>query len=181
MAAALLASDVYDFMEDQYSTVASVQIIYEKYFFMTDNLDTSLAAEPSLPQLGVYTADTDEGSLNLMSAFRKDLFVSVTLPILGLGALVLGTVGASFAYTWGSYTRLDDAIGPLETATASLATSSNQIQATLNELKVLQKEAVSNREADRQQSRVDYEQLNALLQELKQGQAAANEVLKRVK
>ncbi|MNJ81359.1 hypothetical protein D3C77_801370 [compost metagenome] len=59
-----------------------------------------------------------------MSAFRKDLFVTITLPLLGMGAAVLAVVGGSFAYTWSSYTRLDDAIGPLETTTAALTENS---------------------------------------------------------
>ncbi|WP_157811425.1 hypothetical protein [Pseudomonas qingdaonensis] len=59
-------------------------------------------------QQGVYTPGHIHGRITVMSAFRKDLFVSVTLPILGLGVLVFGAIAGSFVYTNSSFTRLDD-------------------------------------------------------------------------
>lgn len=181
MAAALRPFDFYDFMDDQLDAVVRRTSKTAGFFYVTENVDTSTQVDTPKLLGAVYTDLTNREALNLMSAFRKDLFVSVTLPLLGLGVVVLGVLCASFAFTWSSYTRLDDAIGPLETATTALSANSTQTKAVLDELKVLQKEARDNREADRQQSKYDYEQLNALLQELKQGQAATHEVLKRIK
>ncbi|MCE1084595.1 hypothetical protein LU642_28850 [Pseudomonas asiatica] len=56
----------------------------------------------------VYTQAYIHGRITVMSAFRKDLFISVTLPLLGLGALVFTAIGGSFIYTNSSFTRLDD-------------------------------------------------------------------------
>jgi hypothetical protein len=168
-------------MDDQLDAVVSRPSRSVSYFYVTENLDTSTQVETSKLLGSVYTDHINREALNLMSAFRKDLFVSVTLPLLGLGVVVLGILCASFAFTWNSYARLDDAIGPLETATTALAANSIQTKAVLDELKLLQKEARDNREADRQQAKFDYEQLNALLQELKQGQAVTNEVLKKIR
>lgn len=127
----------------------------------------------------VYTVTKPTQRLNLMSAFRKDLFVSVTLPLLALGVPIVLSIGGAFLWTWMSYSRLDDAIGPLESATAALTENSKQTRLLLDEIKLMQKQARDDREIDRQQSRVDYERLNDSLQELKQGQAVAAEALKR--
>jgi len=70
------------------------------FFWEVENVDTSRPAEPLPADEQVYTPESAEGSINIMSAFRKDLFVSITLPIL------LAAVAAS-ALGWGAYAHLD--------------------------------------------------------------------------
>ncbi|WP_412764683.1 hypothetical protein [Pseudomonas sp. NGC7] len=154
-------------------------------FFVTENFDTSVNApisdEAIRIKIGVYTDAQSEEALSLMAAFRKDLFVTVTLPLLGMGAAVLAVVGASFAYTWSSYTRLDDAVGPLESTTAALTENTKQTKALIDEIRSMQRQAKEDREADRQQTKVDMEKMSDLLQELRAGQAATNEALKHLR
>jgi len=50
----------------------------------------------------VYTPSRIHGRITVMSIFRKDLFVSVALP-------VCIVVCGAYAFTWTSFTRVDDA------------------------------------------------------------------------
>ncbi len=109
MGAALRSFDYYDFMEysEEIVSSSSSSSATNDYFFI-DNLDPSRPAVPMLDTGVVYTEAYSHGKITIMSAFRKDLFVSVTLPILALGALAFGAIGGSFLYTNSSFTRLDD-------------------------------------------------------------------------
>jgi hypothetical protein len=69
-------------------------------FYYISNIDPSSMSEDSLPLDRVYTADTPKDLITIMSAFRKDLFMSVTLPLLG------SAVGA-LALVWAAYTHID--------------------------------------------------------------------------
>ncbi|MEK2607820.1 hypothetical protein WLF18_01680 [Pseudomonas shirazensis] len=184
MNVALQSRSVYDVWEDTSPYVKQAATRCSA-FFVTENLDTSFSApiseEALLIKIGVYTGVQSEGALSLMSAFRKDLFVTITLPLLGMGLAVLALLGGSFSYTWSSYTRLDDAIGPLETTTAALTENTKQTKALVDEIRQMQKQARDDRETDRQQTKVDMEKLNDLLQELRFGQSATNEALKRIR
>ncbi|WP_370601152.1 hypothetical protein [Pseudomonas nitroreducens] len=59
-------------------------------------------------------------AVTIMAAFRKDLFVSVTLPIIGVGVAFLVLVGGAYAYTWSAFTRLDDAAKEIRSSAASM-------------------------------------------------------------
>lgn len=71
-------------------------------------VDSLAVADEGLVDAQDYTQAYIHGRITLMSAFRKDLFISVTLPILALGALAFAAIGGSFAYTNSSFNRLDD-------------------------------------------------------------------------
>lgn len=79
------------------------------------------AAVPFPQRRSAYSVNSAKGLVTIMSAFRKDLFVSVTLPLLGLGALVFTVIGGSFLYTNSSYNRLDDFSRQSQTAIADHA------------------------------------------------------------
>ncbi|WP_430491660.1 hypothetical protein [Pseudomonas fulva] len=84
---------------------------YEDFFSPTSNrqaaheVEAVEIADPSVDivaQPEVYTYSSTHGKISLMSIFRKDLFVSVALP-------VCIVVCGAYAFTWTSFTRVDDA------------------------------------------------------------------------
>uniref|UniRef100_A0AAU6W4I5 Methyl-accepting chemotaxis protein n=1 Tax=Pseudomonas phage Aurca01 TaxID=3138527 RepID=A0AAU6W4I5_9VIRU len=107
MALAWSSDDFYDLMEDfedqpgQEPMVVGVSLKLVP-FFNTDPSELAPFADE------VYSNLIVREQLSIMSAFRKDLFVSITLPVLGLGVLMFGAIGGSFLYTNSSFLRLDD-------------------------------------------------------------------------
>jgi len=60
-------------------------------------------------------------AVTIMAVFRKDLFISVTLPILAMGAALLAAIGGAYAYTWSAFTRLDDAALSIRESASKMA------------------------------------------------------------
>lgn len=61
---------------------------------------TANAAQiPSVPA-SLVLSDLPLARITIMSAFRKDLFISVTLPVLGLLSLFIGISGGAFGYAY---------------------------------------------------------------------------------
>ncbi|CRM05121.1 hypothetical protein [Pseudomonas sp. 28 E 9] len=81
-------------------------------FYYISNIDTSTLSEDSLPLDAVYTVDTPKDLITIMSAFRKDLFMSVTLPLLG------SAVGA-LALVWAAYTHIDSKLDAVRSDASS--------------------------------------------------------------
>lgn len=103
MGLALRSFDFYDLYQDEEQKPRPPKP--SSYFLPVDNVD---ASEPAPFSDAVYSESSTQGKLSIMSAFRKDLFVSVTLPLLALGVIAFGAIGASFSYTNSSFLRLDD-------------------------------------------------------------------------
>jgi hypothetical protein len=98
------------------------------YFHLSENADPSKAAleidlvHDSISQVQVI--EPPEDKVTLMSIFRKDLFVSVTLPICFV-------VCGAYAFTWTSFTRVDDAnndiLKLIQQQTTNLAVTTGQM------------------------------------------------------
>lgn len=88
--------------------------------FTLENLRDLVAASFSDTQLVLDLADVEPDApllreaVTIMSLFRKDLFVSVTLPIVAIA------VGA-YVFTWQSFTRVDDAINVVKDSVGEIA------------------------------------------------------------
>jgi len=111
MAAALRSSDFFDLfeVEDKSSRLTDSQ---RGFFWEVENVDASNSTATSTADELVYTPASTTDSISIMSAFRKDLFVSITLPIL------IAAVGAS-ALGWGAYTHLDTKLDAAKTEASS--------------------------------------------------------------
>ncbi|EMO5081818.1 hypothetical protein [Pseudomonas aeruginosa] len=102
-------------------------------------------------------------AVTIMAAFRKDLFVSVTLPILGLGVVLLGIVGGAYAYTWSAFTRLDDAAISMRESASKMAEAQAASAQQLSALADAQKD--SNAKLDKVSEQLN--QMNGTLLVLK--------------
>ncbi len=91
MTIALKPFDYYDLMGSAVDAAKSAMAAAPQYFFV-DNLDPSTLTESAVDEGLVYTEAYSHGTVTIMSAFRKDLFISVTLPVLlaALGSVALG-------------------------------------------------------------------------------------------
>lgn len=105
MGLALRSFDFYDLMDRVQVADSGHTPRYGRDYLPIENVDTS---EPVMDLDAVYTEAYSHGKITIMTAFRKDLFVSITLPILGLGVIMFGAIAGSFAYTYSSFNRLDD-------------------------------------------------------------------------
>lgn len=65
----------------------------------------------------------------MSSSVRKDLFIAVTLPLLGMGLAIFAAVGGSYAYTLSASTRLDDSLKAL----TALVAEQSKSQAVANQ------------------------------------------------
>lgn len=120
----------YDLMGEISSFLEVVEKNVSEFYYIS-NIDTSTLSEDSLPLDSVYTVDTPKDLINIMSAFRKDLFVSVTLPLLALGIVAFSAIGGSFVYTNSSFNRLDDhsrqSLAAISEVTKAQAVSAEQL------------------------------------------------------
>lgn len=102
MATAFGAINLYELMEDQLSSITEIAEKHINGFYYVENVDPSTLSKKSVPLDTVYPAQNVEARITIMSIFRKDLFVSITLP-------VCVVVCGAYAFTWSSFTRVDDA------------------------------------------------------------------------
>lgn len=70
-----------------------------------------------------------DGIFEMSSSVRKDLFIAVTLPLLGMGLAIFAAVGGSYAYTLSASTRLDDSLKAL----TALVAEQSKSQAVANQ------------------------------------------------
>jgi len=89
MELALRYFDFYDLMDRGQVADGETARRYGSDYLPIDNVDTS---EPVLALGPVYTEILIKENVTIMSAFRKDLFVTITLPVLlaALGSVALG-------------------------------------------------------------------------------------------
>lgn len=92
---------LFDFMGEISSLMDVVERNVADFSYIA-NVDTSKLSDKSVPLDSVYTRAQAHGKITIMSIFRKDLFLSVTLPVC---AVVCG----AYVFTWTSFTRVDDA------------------------------------------------------------------------
>ncbi|MFJ2526238.1 hypothetical protein ACIOWB_24240 [Pseudomonas capeferrum] len=96
-----LACDFYDLIKESGEAPSRD---HASFFFETLNraaVNDVYETETVIDE-GVYTHERIHGKIGFMSIFRKDLFVSITLP-------VCVVVCGAYAFTWTSFTRVDDA------------------------------------------------------------------------
>lgn len=91
---------------------------FSAFFSETKNRTAEIEVELERGALGgsyqnaVYTLSHIHGRITIMSAFRKDLFMSVTLPLLG------SAVGA-LALVWAAYTHIDSKLDAVRSDASS--------------------------------------------------------------
>ncbi|MBN2974688.1 hypothetical protein [Pseudomonas lactucae] len=175
MQAACLSFDLYDFMEDQVSTLSSATTKPVDAFFYVDNTDPSILSESSLP-LGVYSDSTmtlgnyifTEGEI--VSAQAKSVNISVEGWQLALAALAI--LGGSYYFAWDSHKSLLTELGGMRTDMRADRTSFD------DDLKKLIAELKAEREADRQQANVNSEAVTAQLMKIYEAQGSTAEAIK---
>ncbi|MDU8420256.1 hypothetical protein RYA60_18525 [Pseudomonas syringae] len=145
MGSALQAFDFYDLMEDRPASKGA-DCPPLSFFVITENIDVSLNEQGYKDDSAayVYTHNRTHGRITIMSAFRKDLFVSITLPVLGLGVLMFGAIGGSFLYTNSSFLRLDDHSRALQ-ASISEVTKAQAVTAEQTSAMVRAQEATNSK------------------------------------
>ncbi|WP_122593229.1 hypothetical protein [Pseudomonas viridiflava] len=113
MGSALQAFDFYDLMEDRPATKGTDSPPLS-FFIITENIDVSLNEQGYKDDSAayVYTHNRTHGRITIMSAFRKDLFVSVTLPVL-IAAIASVSVG------WAAYAHIDTKLDAARTDSSS--------------------------------------------------------------
>jgi hypothetical protein len=129
-------------------------------FYYISNVDTSTLSEESLPLDSVYTVSTPKDLITIMSAFRKDLFVSITLPVL-IAAIASVSVG------WAAYAHIDT---KLDAARSDASSSVDHLGDTLRiELRADRDARAKEFEALRLEMREDRKETRDAIKELIKG------------
>ncbi|NAP01974.1 hypothetical protein B1F73_15150 [Pseudomonas syringae] len=121
MGAALSSYEFYDYFPDEPESNWAQPAL--SFFVNSGNVDVSIdtATYQDQPDTYVYTGNRTHGRITIMSAFRKDLFVSVTLPVL-IAAIASVSVG------WAAYAHIDT---KLDAARADSSSSVDHLGDTL--------------------------------------------------
>jgi hypothetical protein len=178
MQAACLSFDLYDFMEDQVSTLANVVVKPIDGFYYVDNTDPSTLSESSVP-LGVYSDSStvlgeyivSEGGI--LSAQAKSVNINVEGWQLALAALAI--LGGSYLFAWDSHKSLLTELNSLRTDMRDDRKSFD------DDLKKLITELKAERESDRQQANVNNDAITAQLMKIYQAQGDTTQALKNRK
>ena len=155
-----VACDFYDLIREESGRPLQN---FSAFFSETKNrtaeveIESVLLALDGSHQQEVYTLSHIHGRITIMSAFRKDLFVSITLPIL------LAAIGAS-ALAWGAYTHIDS---KLDAAKSEASSSVDHLGDTLRiELRADRDARAKEFEAIRVEMREDRKDTREALKEL---------------
>lgn len=106
--------------------LASLVKTFDRAFAATDALAVYSSEIDAIPSL-IFENGLDE-TFEMSSSVRKDLFIAVTLPLLGMGAAIFAAVGGSYIYTLSATTRLDDSLK----AVTALVSEQSKGQAVAN-------------------------------------------------
>lgn len=146
----------YDFMGEVSSLLEVVERNVSGFYYIS-NVDTSTLSEESLPLDSVYTVSTPKDLITIMSAFRKDLFVSITLPVL-IAAIASVSVG------WAAYAHIDT---KLDAARSDASSSVDHLGDTLRiELRADRDARAKEFEALRLEMREDRKETRDAIKEL---------------
>jgi len=149
----------YDFMGEVSSLLEVVERNVSGFYYIS-NVDTSTLSEESLPLDSVYTVSTPKDLITIMSAFRKDLFVSITLPVL-IAAIASVSVG------WAAYAHIDT---KLDAARSDASSSVDHLGDTLRiELRADRDARAKEFEALRLEMREDRKETRDAIKELIKG------------
>jgi len=97
---------------------------------VAEEVHVSPSYSPAIDALSSLTfAIGLDGTFEMSSSARRDLFIAVTLPLLGMGVAIFAAVAGSYAYTLTASSKLDDSLK----AVTALVAEQSKTQAVANQ------------------------------------------------
>lgn len=178
MQAACASFDLYDFMDDQVSSLQSSMFKRIDGFYFVENVDPSTLSESSVPLL-VYAEGKQSVQEELtltgekLATQAKSMNINVEGWQLALAALTI--LGGSYLFAWDSHKSLLTELNSIRSEVRDDRKSFDEdLKKLINELK-------AERESDRQQANVNSEAVTAQLMKIHEAQGATTEALKSLR
>ncbi|MBC3196996.1 hypothetical protein [Pseudomonas poae] len=177
MQASLRSCDLYDLMAESNGVFQDVRRSVSD-FFVTDNLDTALLADLGRITTSVVSTDVYTENIEIFAQeVNEDIVAKQIISIEGwhLALAALSILGGAYYFAWDSHKALLSEVSGLRSDMRQDKNSAD------DDLKKLISELRAEREADRQQAKVDNEAMRDTLGGIREAQGRTIEALNNLK